>query len=270
MFWRSCVALILATALEAAPSFEFVSRTRLISDLEHFGGLSGIEMQDGGNQALVLSDRGRLFEVFLDRSSDGATKGSRIKFVGWFGGDSEGLAIREPKKWYVSFEWPARVDIAWKVCLPSHTDFAEMESNRELEALAISPQGHLFTLPEGLPPNSASFPIYRHDGKTWTIPAELPADGDFSPVGADFGPGDWLYILERRIGFWGFQSRVRRWHPTTGALEPVWTSKSGQYDNLEGISVWLDDDGQPRVSLVSDDNFLPFVRMELVEFTLNE
>ena len=38
-----------------------------------------------------------------------------------------------------------------------------------------------------------------------------------------------------------------------------------QYDNLEGIAVWKDGLGI-RITMISDDNFLPVQRTELVEY----
>ena len=46
-------------------------------------------------------------------------------------------------------------------------------------------------------------------------------------------------------------------------------SRIGQFDNLEGISVWRDDRNRTRITLISDDNFFLFQKTELVEFVLN-
>lgn len=261
------LALGLAGSVCAAPTLELVSRTKLVSDHEHFGGLSAIEMNASGTHALVLSDRGRLFELDMTRQA-GRIETVTTGFVGWLGGDSEGLAVQDDTTWFVSFEWPARVDVAWHACLPSHPDFAEMDGNRELEALAISEEGHLYTLPEGRPKDAEGYPLYRHDGTGWATIAHLRSD--FAPVGADFGPDGHLYLLERHFGLLGFQNRILRWDLSTPDPEILWASRPAAFDNLEGLSVWQDKDGQIRISLVSDDNFQPFLRMELVEFVLRD
>jgi hypothetical protein len=44
----------------------------------------------------------------------------------------------------------------------------------------------------------------------------------------------------------------------------------GATDNLEGISVWRDQAGRTRVTLVSDDNFFALQRTVVMEYLLNE
>ena len=41
------------------------------------------------------------------------------------------------------------------------------------------------------------------------------------------------------------------------------------HDNLEGISVWQDEQGL-RMTLISDDNFRAFQRTEIVEYRLTD
>jgi hypothetical protein len=48
----------------------------------------------------------------------------------------------------------------------------------------------------------------------------------------------------------------------------VLETKTGDFDNLEGISVWRDATGAIRVTMVSDDNFMFFQQTQLVEFSL--
>ena len=47
-------------------------------------------------------------------------------------------------------------------------------------------------------------------------------------------------------------------------------SEAGTYDNLEGLAVWQDGQGAIRLTAVSDDNFLPTQRTELVDFRVTE
>ena len=49
----------------------------------------------------------------------------------------------------------------------------------------------------------------------------------------------------------------------------LWTGERGEYDNLEGISVWQDEKGL-RLTLVSDNNGSSDVPTEFVEFRLTE
>ena len=100
----------------------------------------------------------------------------------------------------------------------------------------------------------------------------IKGDAEFLPVGADFGPDGALYLLERDFTGFGFRSRVRRFDITGpargGAGEILLQSRARQFDNLEGLSVWRDEAGRIRLTMVSDDNFLFVQRTELVEYVL--
>ena len=50
--------------------------------------------------------------------------------------------------------------------------------------------------------------------------------------------------------------------------EIVFETGTGTHDNLEGLSVWRDDQGRLRATMISDDNFLALQRTELVEYLL--
>ena len=53
------------------------------------------------------------------------------------------------------------------------------------------------------------------------------------------------------------------------STEELLSTGTLQYDNLEGISVW--DDGLGiRLTMISDDNFLPVQRTELVEYRVTD
>ena len=98
-------------------------------------------------------------------------------------------------------------------------------------------------------------------------------NGGFLPVGSDFGPDGRFYLLERRFnGPFGFRSRVRSFAVENDRLideRVLLVTRSGQYDNLEGISLWRDRDGAIRATMISDDNFRRAQRTEIVEFRLS-
>ena len=77
-------------------------------------------------------------------------------------------------------------------------------------------------------------------------------------------------MLERQFTLIGFRSRIRRFNLEAPDLAEavLWTSYALQHDNLEGISVWTDPAGDVRLTLVSDDNFQPFQRSQVVEYIL--
>ncbi len=272
MLWRSCLALILACQCCLAAELEFLGRKTLRMADPEFGGLSGLEVLDDGRTAIALSDRGAIFRLRLSSGEDRYDKVhvERLHF-GFTHLDPEGLAIDEAGQWYVSFENRGHV---WKLpqtILPSHPDFATMPGNRALEAIAISPSGDLLTLAEGRAHWLEPRPIYRYADGAWTIAEYLPRQGNFVPVGADFGPDGALYVLERHLNLLGFRSRIRRlWIGTNRPPETLLITAAQTHDNLEGLAVWANADGAIHLTMISDDNFRAFQRTEIVEYRLKE
>lgn len=252
-----------------------------------FGGFSAVEASADGTVLTLLSDRNRLVTVRIYRT-DGRidsvqllsqrpllhANGSLLKGP-W--ADSEGLAISADGQAFVSFEFRHRVaslslHSGRTTLLPAHPDFAGFETNKGLEALAIHPDGRLFALSEAGGDASGTTPLYAYDGTRWMIADRLPANAPFRPVGADFDTAGRLYLLERTLSPLGFRSRIRRFDltttPPTG--QTLLTTLPGTFDNLEGISLWQDHNGETRLTLISDDNFLPIQKTQIVEFLLTE
>lgn len=289
-FGLSLIAALLAfPGYGAADNAGFVGEFTWSMPNAAFGGLSGLELSADGTRFTALSDRGSIVTGTIARK-DGAISGlsdltltplknTEDTPVTTAQSDAEGLAIRADGRVFVSFEHIHRVwtyssptsEAAW---LPRHPDFQAMQNNSSLEALAILPDGTLFTLPERSGKLDRPFPVYRYRNGTWTQPFTLPRRGDFLPVGADFGPDGKFYLLERAFhGLRGFQSRVRRFSLTDqgfGAEEEVLLSRIGQFDNLEGIALWRDPSGAIRLTMISDDNFNVFQRTEFVEYRVAE
>lgn len=185
--------------------------------------------------------------------------------------------VRDDGRIFISFEGQHRVwtyrDIASEAAwLPRHADFKSMQANSSLEALAIGPDGALYTIPERSGRLSLAFPVYRYKGGVWTNAFTLPRRGKFLVVGADFGPDGNLYLLERYFtGLFGFQTRVRRFRLSGSKItgeEIILSTTTGRHDNLEGLTVWRDSVGNLRLTMISDDNFKSFQRIELVEYLL--
>lgn len=286
MHRRLAVALsVCAFAATAEPPALALSAHVVVQDgPREFGGLSALSVAKGGKRAQVLSDRGKLFEVALWRDAQGmlmrvAVLSSKYLYVHEPSHriDSEGLARAPEGGVFVSSEKPDAVfhyaarrswpDLTWPIPDPDLE-----KTNRGLEALAIDPQGRLVTIPEAIPEGDEGVPVYRLEGDAWHRIATLEATGDYAVVGADFGPDGRLYVLERAVSALGFRSRVRRvkLSDETAPAETIFQSRLGQFDNLEGISLWRDGSGVVRVVLVSDDNFLSLQRTEFVEFLLRE
>ena len=285
---RICLAFALiciAYSATADPAKLVVSsRISLENGLRGFGGLSGLLMQNTGQRALILNDQGQLFNLALLRSEDGkledfVLQSSRV--LNFYGPrnrpDTEGIAEGPDGGIYVSIEDPMTVlsylpGTYWPDSETPLPRIRRLSRNRGLEALAIDAEGRLVTLPETVPWGRDGFPIFRFESGGWSIVTEVPNRAGFYMVGADFGPDGALYLLERAVSLLGFRARILRiWLDAPGrAPEILFESNVNQFDNLEGLSVWTDAQGQLRVTVVSDDNFLRFQESEMVEFTLTE
>ncbi|MBV7408290.1 esterase-like activity of phytase family protein [Maritimibacter sp. DP1N21-5] len=290
----------LAIAVAALAAFSPVSRAQspypaVISSSvvwsipdEAFGGWSGIEVDDDGVGFTVVSDRGLVTSGRLIRTDRGrligAEGGPILSLTHTDGGplprffdDSEGLAIAADGRMFVSFEAEHRIMEYADVTgdsgteLPRAEAFAEMQNNSSLEALAIGPDGALYTLPERSGAMARPFPVFRYKDGAWDQPFDIPRRDEFLPVGADIGPDGRFYLLERDLSTsdLGFSTRVRRFDMSdtdlTGEVTLLVTSPR-THDNLEGISVWQDDLQQIRIVMVADDNQRFFQKNEIVEY----
>ncbi len=256
---------------------------------EAFGGFSGIEVSPDGSSFHAITDEGRLLTGSFERDSAGRVirmnPGGFVRLKDLDGKpiasgrerDAEGLAIGEDGTLLVSFEGVNRI---WAYCspacrarwVPAYRRFIGLTANAGLEALAIGPDGSLYTLAEAPDSRSGDHSVYRFRDGGWSVPFAIPGRGNFRPVGADFGPDGLLYILERyNIGLLAFASRVRRFKVSDeeiGNEELILETPIGAYDNLEGLSVWRDSGGYIRLTMISDDNFSHQQRTEIVEFRL--
>lgn len=249
-----------------------------------FGGFSAIDVIDGGDAFVAISDRGGFTTgrfirengvvIAIDAAPVQPLRGADGAPIPAGQNDSEGLAIGADGQVFVSFEGVHQVrvfDPSWSMstALPSPRVFANMQANASLEALAIGPDGALYTIPERSGRADLPFPVYRFKDGQWDQPFSIPRRGVFLIAGADIGPDGRLYVLERDFVGIGFRSRVRRFDLTGGAEETLLQTGVGMHDNLEGISVWQDDAGL-RLTLISDDNFRFFQRTEIVEYRLTD
>jgi hypothetical protein len=274
-------------AAPGRPAHEIGRFTWRMDDVR-FGGLSGLEIAEDGAAFLAVSDRGVLLAGRLERDAGGRISGvSEVRFeplrdaqgaplAGQFT-DAEGLAVAPDGTIFVSFEARHRV---WSYAhpgaaarpLPPHGDFARLQNNSGLEALAIDRAGRLLTVPERSGRLDRPFPVYRHEDGAWTRPFDLPRDGPWLPVGLDVGPDGRLYLLERNFrGLRGFDTRISRFDITgdaPGPREILVETRAPFQNNFEGIAVWTGADGALRITILSDDNFAFPLTTELVEYRL--
>lgn len=279
MVWGACAQ---------AQSLEFVGSKTWSEPLAGFGGFSSIEVSSNGTSFLATTDKGKFGEGVFRRKGGKITGVSNVKLYNIPGSDgkklpsgqrdSEGLAIRGGREIYVSFEGShliRRIGAfdAPSVPLKMAREFSRMQGNSSIEALAIDDRGVLYTLPERSGLVNRPFPVFRRatNGRWDNILSVSRSDG-FLPVGADFGPDGRFYLLERYFnGVAGFATRVRSFDVGKSKMRDekvLLVTPSGTHDNLEGISVWRDANGDIRVTMISDDNFKFFQRTEFVEYRL--
>lgn len=288
---RSAAILLLGLAVSIGaahasdpPRATFLGSFVWTMDKDYFGGVSGVEVASDGVSFSAIGDSAQTY-VGRFRRDDGRIVGVETEPVGklgdasgvWLDGDmtdSEGLAVMNDGSWCVSFERIVRVSCYTTPGgvardLPSPRGFARMSGNGALEALAVDADGALYTMDEN--PRERFHKVYRYAHGAWTDFAFLPVDRGWQAVGADFDDDGRLYILFRLYRPpVRFASRLVRYDVTDDAIgNPVvmFESALGEFDNLEGISVWRD--GTSGIAtMVSDDNHRWFQRTEFVEFRL--
>lgn len=252
-----------------------------------FGGLSGLHISDNGSRILALSDRGQFVTGTVVRDGDNITgitdaafapvrqiSGAPVDAANY---DSEGLAVDRQGNIFVSFEGFDRIRKYRSVTanaqnIPRPQAFDALHVNAGLEALAIDGTGALYAVPERSGGPGRPFPVFRFREGRWDHQLTIPRRGSVLPTGADFGPDGKFYLLERDLaGLLGFKTRIRRFSLGPDGFsdeEVLLESRFGQFDNLEGISVWRDDRDRIRITLISDDNFFLFQKTQLVEFVV--
>ena len=267
-----------------AGSLEKAGRVVWDFHLENFGGFSGIEVYPDG-RFLTISDRGNFYwgqivreggeivEVITDNHTPILdSKGNPLQGRN---GDAEGLAIGVDGEIYISFEKNHRImrhtdQFTEGTFVPGDGLFDQFQFNSGMEALATDDQGRLYVIPERSGELERPFPVYRFDGDWLEIGSIARAD-DFLITGADVGPDGMLYVLERGFApLRGFHFRIRRYDltPNPDAGETLFQSNAGNLDNFEGISVWQDQAGQTRLTIISDDNFNMFQRTIIEEYVV--
>ncbi|MGI3164006.1 esterase-like activity of phytase family protein [Pseudooceanicola sp. 200-1SW] len=265
------------------------------NDAPALGGLSAIEILDGGRWFVALSDAGALVEGRLDRDAAGRLTGARITArhpltdpegaqMAVKQTDPEGLALLPGGRLLVTFEhftdpwiYDGALGLDQGRALPRPVpltpppDAPLLGGNSAYEAAAVDASGRLIVIPERPAGGGPRHPVWRLEADGWQRLADWPREAGFLPVGADVGPDGQLYVLERAFGL-GFSGRIRRLDLARPGRAPelVAPLPRDRRANYEGLSVWTDSAGALRLTLVSDDNFTPLLRQQLLEFSLAE
>lgn len=255
-----------------------------VSDDPAFGGFSAIEVSGDGANFIALSDRGTITQGTFQRQDGVITSvdaGPLERIRGAFGipldrahSDSEGLAWGPDGQVFISFEWKHGIRSFGTGQGPASDlitspAFDQLQTNASLEALAVGPDGTLYTIPERSGRATYPFPVFRLKNGVWDQPFSIPRRAPFLVTGADIGPDGRLYVLERDFVGIGFRSQVRRFALDGSGEEIILQTGLRTHDNLEGISIWKDAGGL-RMTLISDDNFRSLQRTEIVEYRLTD
>lgn len=277
-----CAVCAAAPAPSVAEPASLPGRFTWSGEGEDFGGFSGIEIADDGTAFVAITDRGHVVSGTFQREGDAissvragnpeplTTRGGGQ--LGRYQTDSEGLAFGPNGDLFIAFEGEHRLmafDGAGQSGreLPLAPEFATLQTNSGLEALAAGPDGALYAVPERSGRQDVPFPVYRLSNGQWDIAFRIPRLGAYLAVGADIGPDGRFYLLERDFVGLGFRSRVRRFSLNGMGGETLLETGIGEFDNLEGIAVWRDEAGI-RLTMISDDNFRLFQRTEFVEYRI--
>ena len=269
-------------------SLEQVGFLNIDRNEKDYGGFSGIVTQNGGSEALVVTDKSFFFVLELQRDEDDnltgysvvrkgqilSSKGERLNGRNT---DSESIVVDENNNYYISFESNHRImmhaEVEGKgVFVPKHPMFRKLSVNKGIEALAIDADNRLIAIPEKPPLGISDIPIFRLQNNKWEIIKYVKINDNFLVTDAEILPQGLLLILERKFSWTqGFKTRFRlisldkfdNTEPIT-----VFTSTANQFDNLEGVALWRDKKGEMRILTVSDDNFHPLQQSEIREFFL--
>ena len=236
---------------------------------------------------IAVSDRGHFVQAALVRSQGQLTgvedvvthrvlntKGNFARKNGMR--DAEGLAQQADGQLVVSFEGNHRVERFRQPGtkaqpMPWSRTLNVMTLNGGFEGIALDRQGRLYAFPEQPIGAEDRMHGFRLEGNVWRQRFVLNRDKQFQPVGMDFGTDGRLYLLERGFNGFGFRVRVRSFALVGDTLRDeklLFRRGVGVHDNLEGLSVWRDELGRIRLTMISDDNFRLLQRTEIVEYVL--
>jgi hypothetical protein len=282
-------------------SLEFRSGLVLTSPFRGFGGLSAIRLNDDGTTFVALSDKGDWFTgniVYRGKAMTGLANvksapmllddGRPIQTRGWF--DSESLAF-DGSIAYVGLERVNRIlrfdfskggILSRSEVVATPPGIARLPYNKGLEALCFVPKGMplagtLIAVSErGLDKASNILGFLVGGAEPGQFTVRRSADFDVSDC-ALLPSGD-LLLLERKFSLVsGVGIRIRRIPLASvkaGAVidgETIFEADLGrEIDNMEGLDVHRDGDGDLVLTMVSDDNFSMLQRTLLLQFRLVE
>ncbi|TFL18713.1 esterase-like activity of phytase family protein [Jannaschia formosa] len=283
MRFRTLCACALIAACAPASAADYLGSHVWRPGWHGAGGFSALWLGPEGRDFVALSDRGSWVRGTLLREGTGAvtevavagrgpllhSSGRRLRSTET---DAEAIA-GAGSDWYIAFEGIHRVmrhpalDAAPER-MPQPDAFRGVHRNAGFEALAADAEGTLYAIRERSGAEDRPFPVWRFRHGTWDRPFALRRDGRFLVAGADVFDGR-LYLLERDFAVIGFRTRLRSFDLTGGDERLEMQSALGAHDNLEGVSIWRDEAGRLRATMISDDNLRALQRTEFVDYVLD-
>jgi len=279
---------------------EYLGGLELKSSYSEFGGFSAIRVAPDGEHFVSLTDKGRWLTgriVYKRNQPVGITEammapilgpdGRTLAARGWY--DTESLAERdgwlyvgiERVNRIVRFDFARQGVLARAEVVPAPPGISHLPYNKGLEALTFAPRnsklaGALIGFSErGLDANGnlkafliggatpGEFSVKRRDDFDISDSVTLPPSGD-------------VLLLERRFSWLsGIAMRLRRIaisdiapRALVDGTDLLFADLGYQIDNMEGLSVHVDANGDTVLTLISDDNFSLLQRTVLLQFKL--
>jgi len=279
---------------------EFRGGLALTSSDQAFGGISALTLEPDGTHFLSVTDHGSWLRgrvVYRGGRPTGiadaemapilGADGKPLASHGWY--DTESLAQGSDGMFYAGIERVEQImrfDIrrdglrarGQPIAVPP--DFKTFTYNKSLECLAAPPMraplaGGLIAVTEHSLDDADNHRAFVLKGGQ-VVRFSVKRSDDFDVSDCTILPPADLLLLERRISpLLGFAIRIRRLHLADikeGALvdgAPLIVADLGyQIDNMEGIAVHRNADGEIIITLVSDDNFSVIQRNLLLQFAL--
>ncbi len=279
---------------------EFRGGLVLTSRYPAFGGISALYMEPDGTHFLSLTDngswlRGRI--TYSDGRPSGIADAEMAPMLGpdgkplavrhWF--DAELLAEGTDGMFYVGIERVEKIVrfdyrrdglLARGEPIPVPDDFKTFKFNKSLECLTVPPKGaplagSLIAITERSLDAAGNHRSYVLDGKRVERFTVKRSD-EFDVSDCAFLPPVNILVLERRYSpLRGVAIRIRKLALADireGAVldgpELFLADLGYQIDNMEGLGVHKNAQGETILTLVSDDNFSAIQRNLLLQFAL--
>ena len=274
----------------------------LSAEIATFGGFSGITLSADGRDLLAVSDAGGWLKARIDYAKGRPTGVSAASLGAILARDgkplrrnrdrdAEGIALANGTlakgEVLIAFEQNNRIVrypvtngvLGQPLKVTGPPPGLRKSARNGMEAITVMKGGPFKTRTVAFSEHAGD--NGRHAGWMWTgdkpLPLSIVSHGGFALTAAASLPDGTLLLLERRFTiFEGVRMRMRRIDPT--AVKPgavldgdvlLEADMSDEIDNMEGLAVHTDANGDTVLTLISDDNFNRILqRTLLLQFTL--